>query len=273
MRTITALSLSLVIAAAAACAKQDAVAVAKPAAPAPAVAQSTPPPAAPAAGQLTGKVAETFNSGGYTYLRVATPTGDQWAAVGETRVAKGDDVAIGVQMTMENFKSSSLNRTFDRIVFGTMGGAAEAPATSPAVAGMPAGHPPAGGKMPAPMTSAMGTASQHMKTPDVEVKVEKAAGGLTVAEIWKQKGSLNGREVIVRGKVVKFLAGIMGRNWAHIQDGSGSGASGDNDITVTTDARVAVGDVVTVKGTLAADKDFGAGYKYDVILEKATFTK
>lgn len=202
--------------------------------------------AAPASAGLTGKVLESFNGGGYTYLRLATASGQEWAAIREANVAVGDTVTVDAQMTMEKFASPSLNRTFDRIVFGTLatgGGAAAAPTASPA---------------------------QHMQAPvATDVHVEKAAGGMTVAEIWAQKSKLNNTEVVVRGKVVKFRPEIMGVNWLHIQDGTGSPASGNNDLTVTTSEVVAQGDTVTVKGTVAAEKDFGAGYKYPVIVEKA----
>jgi hypothetical protein len=60
----------------------------------------------------------------------------------------------------------------------------------------------------------------------------------------------------------------MGVNWIHIQDGTGD--SGANDLTVTTLDSAKIGDVVLVKGTAATDKDFGAGYKYDLIVEEAT---
>ncbi len=63
----------------------------------------------------------------------------------------------------------------------------------------------------------------------------------------------------------------MGTNWVHIQDGSGSGPTAD--LTVTTSAVVAAGDMVTVEGNLTVNKDFGAGYKYDAIIEGATVTK
>jgi hypothetical protein len=59
----------------------------------------------------------------------------------------------------------------------------------------------------------------------------------------------------------------MDTNWLHLQDGSG--AAGTSDLAVTTDATAKVGDVVTVTGTLALDKDFGAGYKYALIIENA----
>lgn len=100
--------------------------------------------------------------------------------------------------------------------------------------------------------------------------IKKAAGGKTIAETYAEKANLVGKEVVVRGKVVKYNANIMGRNWVHIQDGSGT--AGSNDLTVTTNDPTAVGDVVVVKGTAATGKDFGAGYKYDVILENATLT-
>jgi hypothetical protein len=100
--------------------------------------------------------------------------------------------------------------------------------------------------------------------------IAQPEGGTAVADIWANRKSLDGKTVTVRGKVVKFNGGIMGRNWMHIQDGTGKPAEGTHDITVTTDAQAKVGDVVTVTGTVAIDKDFTAGYKYGVIVEGAT---
>ena len=66
---------------------------------------------------------------------------------------------------------------------------------------------------------------------------------------------------------MKFNGGILGKNWLHVRDGSG--AEGTNDLTVTTDAVVKVGDLVLVTGILASDRDFGGGYKYALIVENA----
>ena len=77
----------------------------------------------------------------------------------------------------------------------------------------------------------------------------------------------------VRGKVVKYNPDIMGRNWIHLRDGSGSRDKKDDDITVTTTETAAVGEVVVVRGTVHLDRDFGAGYAYPVILEDAQITK
>jgi len=52
-----------------------------------------------------------------------------------------------------------------------------------------------------------------------------------------------------------------------VQDGTG--AAGTNDLTVTTDAEVQIGDTVLVTGALTLNKDLGSGYKFDVIIEKA----
>ena len=71
------------------------------------------------------------------------------------------------------------------------------------------------------------------------------------------------------GKVVKYNAGIMGKNWIHLRDGSGDASKDTNDILVTTQAQAKVGDVVTASGIVRTNKDFGAGYTYKVLIEDA----
>ena len=104
-------------------------------------------------------------------------------------------------------------------------------------------------------------------------EIARAAGAMTIAEVWSNRVDLAGSDVTVTGRVVKYNAAILGRNWFHIQDGSGELADGTNDITVTTTTDLAVGDVVTVTGVVSADKDFGAGYTYTVMIEDATVVK
>ena len=105
------------------------------------------------------------------------------------------------------------------------------------------------------------------------IKVEKATGkdAYTVSELYEKSGTLDKKGITVRGKIVKVSKGIMGKNWIHLQDGTGDSGKGTHDLVVTTamDA-AAVGDAVTVKGTIYKDKDFGSGYKYAVIMEEAT---
>jgi hypothetical protein len=100
--------------------------------------------------------------------------------------------------------------------------------------------------------------------------IETPAGGKTVADLYSEKGSLSGHAVVVRGKVVKFTPNVMGKNWIHVRDGTG--VDGTNDLTVTTNSVVKIGDTVVASGVLALDRDFGFGYVYDIIIEDAEVT-
>jgi hypothetical protein len=77
----------------------------------------------------------------------------------------------------------------------------------------------------------------------------------------------------VRGQVVKVNTGIMGKNWLHLRDGSGSAADGSNDILVTTKDIAALGDVVSAKGTVRTEVNLGSGYNYAVLIEDAALRK
>lgn len=193
-----------------------------------------------------GTVLETMNSGNYTYVRVKTATSEIWAAASPFKVAVGDQVVVPLDNPMEKFHSPSLNRDFDLIYFAP---AITRPGES---APGPPQHPPA------------------TEVAQVTEKIAPAPGGTTVADIWANRKSLGGKSVTVRGKVVKFNSAILGVNWLHIQDGSGSAKDGTNDLTITSAGGANVGDVVTVTGPVTLDKDFGAGYAYAVIIEKAT---
>ncbi len=202
---------------------------------------------------LQGEVLETRVAGGYTYLRLKTKEGETWAAVNRAQVNKGDQVTIKGAMVMEDFESKSLKKTFPKIVFGTLAGTgADA------------------GKARAEMAAAHAGLSKAKET-TADVQVAKAAGAnaYTVAEINAKSASLKDKPVQVRGKVTKYNAGILGKNWVHLRDGSGAAADGSNDLLVTTSAQAKVGDVVTASGPVRLNKDFGAGYVYKVLVEDA----
>jgi hypothetical protein len=99
------------------------------------------------------------------------------------------------------------------------------------------------------------------------------ANAHTIQEIFADSAKLNKKSVVVRGKVVKVSSGIMGKNWIHIQDGTGNQAKKNHNLVCTSKSMADVGDVVTVSGILAKDKDFGGGYKYTAIVEEATISK
>jgi hypothetical protein len=108
-----------------------------------------------------------------------------------------------------------------------------------------------------------------------DVKVPKATGpdARTVAEILTRRAELKDKPVVVRAKVVKFTPGILGKNWLHLQDGSGSAKDGTHDVVVTTLDEVKKGDVVTMKGVVRTERDLGSGYFYKVLVEDAKLQK
>ncbi len=196
---------------------------------------------------LTGKVLERLEASPYCYLRLKTPKGELWTAIPEAKAEKGSEVTVANAVLMTNFESKTLKRTFAEVYFGTL-----------ATAGAEAGANPHGQAGPPAKAVKVG-------------KVAKAIGAdaRTVAETWTQKDSLKGKSVTLRGKVVKYSQGIMGKNWLHLQDGSGDPKKGTNDLVVTSLDQAAVGETVTIKGVVQTNKDFGAGYRYAVIIENA----
>jgi hypothetical protein len=212
---------------------------------------------APTGDALSGTLVEQIAAAPYVYLKLKTANGDVWAAVNEAKLTVGEPVTVYGAILMEKFESKTLNRTFDQIYFGSL----EAP-----------GAPPAG-------AMGQGTAPTSVGTPpavDAKVgKVDKASGAdaRTIAELWTQKDALAGKSVSIRGQVVKYNPGVMGKNWIHLQDGSGDAAKGTHDITVTTMGETAVGATITITGTVRTNKDFGAGYSYALIVEDAKVVK
>lgn len=215
-----------------------------------------------ASGTISGKVVETMNSGGYTYVCLEKSGTKTWVAAPEMKVTVGSKMTFLPGQTMYNFTSKTLNRTFDNIAFSP-GPAAGGAGGKSAAANVPGGDPSHRGS------------KANVSGLDKNVKVEKASGAnaYTVSEVYAKSASLNKKTVSVRGKVVKFSQGIMGKNWAHLQDGSGDQQKGTHNLVATTLDTVAVGDVVTATGTFAKDRDFGAGYLYKAILEDAKVQK
>ncbi len=225
---------------------------------------------------IQGTVLETMDAAGYTYVNISSTEGPLWIAIPETRVSTGEQRSFAPGMEMKDFQSTSLNKTFSRIIFseGIVDVAASAkpddsnPSSSfeAAVQAEKQATPP---QVPAPQASG---GSMGAIAPFSEISVEKAEGenSFTVAELFEKAAELNGTKVIIRGKVVKFNANIMGRNWLHLQDGTGDPMNNTHDLVVTTATEIGSPDVVTIEGVLSANKDFGAGYTYTVIVENAS---
>ncbi len=227
---------------------------------------------------VTGKVLETMDAAGYTYLNVETDKGPMWVAVNQTPVEVGEEVTFMNGMVMQNFSSKSLDRTFPEIIFssGLIGKGSTATAqtetAAPGAESFSQALNSEGDAAAANAAAQIAPGSQKAIVPFAKVEVEKAPGenSYTVAEIYNKGAELNGKDVVVRGKVMKVSPSIMGRNWIHIQDGTGNPADKTHDLVITTaETPDPEWDVVTLEGILAADKDFGAGYTYKVIIEDA----
>lgn len=71
----------------------------------------------PAGAGHKGKVVNTMDSGGYTYVEVEENGQKLWVAVMQTKVKPGDIVEFPDSPPMVNFQSKTLKRTFDKIIF------------------------------------------------------------------------------------------------------------------------------------------------------------
>jgi hypothetical protein len=201
---------------------------------------------------LKGEVLEVQSVEAYTYLRLKTQEGEIWSAVPKATVVKGQQVELVDATVMENFESKTLKRTFNRIYFAQLldlNARPTAASGNPHGASLPTGAPVA--------------------------KVAKATGSnaKTVAEVVSGRTALKDKSVTIRAQVVKVNAGIMGKNWIHLQDGSGVASAGTHDILVTTADTIAVGDVVNASGTVRTDVKVGPGYAYAVLVEDAKLRK
>ena len=197
--------------------------------------------AAPVAEQHTVVAKDVIQTSGYTYLLLTENGKEYWAAVSRFEAEKGKTYYYKSGMEMQNFKSKELNRVFDSIQFI-----------------MEFSDQP------------IQEGRQSMEKVE-GIKVETASGAIKLSDLFANKASYAGKKVKITGQVIKFSPEIMNKNWVHLQDGTES--NGSFDLTVTTMETVAVGAVVTFEGVLILDKDFGYGYKYDVLLEEAKAVK
>lgn len=190
---------------------------------------------------------EVIQTSSYTYVRVSEDDKESWIAIGKAEVEKGKTYYYAANVEMTDFKSKELNRTFPVISFVDKFSDKPILASNVNLADSLAGKKPAVAKE--------------------DIRVEPAKGGITIAELYANKEKYAGKTIKIRGEVVKFSAAIMNTNWVHIQDGTNN--DGAFDLTITTNDVTKVGDVVTFEGTVSVKKDFGAGYYYEVIVEKA----
>ncbi|MBK7407775.1 MAG: hypothetical protein IPL49_09230 [Saprospirales bacterium] len=191
-------------------------------------------------------VEEKLDTDKYSYLRVTENGEEVWIAiplmegiqVGNTYYYKGG-------LMKKNFFSKEYNRVFETLY-------------------LVSNLSQKGGTAVDEVLSNMQGQAGSVESPTTAITPAK--GAIKISDLMANPQKYEGKVIKVTGKCVKVNPMIMGRNWVHLQDGSGK----DMDLTITTDEVVPLGSIVTMEGTIALNQDFGAGYRYDVIMEKAT---
>jgi len=194
------------------------------------------------------QVKEVIQTSSYTYLLVDENGIDSWIAVSKMDANVNDIYYYNSGLEMVDFKSKELNRTFPSLLLVQV--------ISNGETDMPIRQM----QQPAQLETRRGQNPSQSENMTSE-------GAVTLAKLFTNKDKYNGKKISVSGKVVKSSSElIMGRYWVHIVDGDGN-----YDLTITTNDKVNIDDNVTFEGVITLNKDFGAGYKYAIIMEESVF--
>lgn len=208
---------------------------------------------APTSDEKVFVVQEVIQATQYTYLKVSEGQSERWVAVTKLEAMPGDRYYYDKGLQMKDFHSKELNRDFETVDF--INNISKTPLGQKEVAKVPMLNAPHGhsGKVAVPQSQ--------------DVSIQKSAGELTIAQIFANPQQYANKQVEIKGTVVKVNKNIMGKNWIHLQDGTGH--NNKFDLTLTSDQVPTINQVQSFKGTLNLNKDFGAGYFYEVIVEDA----
>ena len=198
-------------------------------------------------------VNEVLPASKYIYLKVTEDDDVFWIASRSMEVKKGESYYYKGGLLKTNFESKEYARVFDKIYL-----------VSNLVAAKNHGNE----------TSVSDYSKETLNTTkkDIEMHTEKVvhrSGSIKIAELVDNPKKYEGETIQLDGVCTKINSGIMNRNWIHIKDGS----KDDFDLVITSDAFVPEGQLFTMKAVVVLNKDFGAGYTYDLILEKGTLIK
>jgi len=188
-------------------------------------------------------VSEVLNTEKYSYLKVTEESEKYWIAIPRKEVQIGNTFYYKGGLLKKNFESKEYNRIFETIYL-----------VSDVIPHSSNGGGPELSEVVA--KDEILSASAH---------VVQAEGSIKLTELFLYPKKFEGKLIQVTGKCVKVNSMIMGRNWIHIQDGSGDSL----DLTIATTENANLDATVTFAGTIALNRDFGAGYRYGIIMEQA----
>lgn len=197
---------------------------------------------------VSGKVLDVLQTNNYTYCQMDVSGQVYWIAITKSDIQRGQTLQFEQGPEMRDFHSQELNRDFSLLYLVQ--------------------HFQVAGTAQGAVTSLSNQEAPKPKIVKNKVHITPAKGAITLAELYAHKEKYKGKKVRIKGKVTKYNPEILGKNWVHIQDGTDY--QGQFDLTVTTQAKLSQGMVVTFEGTITLNKDLGSGYFYPVLMENAT---
>ncbi|NOT38178.1 MAG: hypothetical protein HOP11_12460 [Saprospiraceae bacterium] len=185
---------------------------------------------------------EVRHSDRYTYILAVEGKEEFWIAVPKQEIEVNRNYLYRDALLKTNFYSKEFDKTLDKIyLVGSIISADK--------------HP--------------GSEQSSEKEIESNPKISKAnPSAISLKVLFESPGNYSGKTVVVNGKCVKANYGIMGRNWYHIQDNSKL-AGKILDLTITSNDQIQLGDIINFEGIITLNKDFGSGYKYDLLMEQA----
>jgi len=189
------------------------------------------------------QVNHVLHAGSYTYYGIQNGARQYWVVTPRSDLPVGAWMRFKEEIAMPTYESKALGQTFEDVIF----------------------------------TSDFQYRTQEDEAKHLAFITEKVAtspyaqkGTLSIQDAMEKRKEYAGKTVMIRAKVVKASQNIMGKNWIHLQDGTGTGDEVGR-IVATSLALPEVGDIVIAKGKVSVDKDFGSGYVYKIILEETVF--
>ncbi len=197
------------------------------------------------------EVLESIPADRYVYIRVREGVQTRWIATRKMEITRGAVYYYRGGLLKTGFESQDLGRRFDTIyLVSSLVAEDHALHVNQQSAGAPS--------LPAPAAQPeKGKISTHGEA------VVSHKGVLPIAELVADPGKYEGHTVQIHGTCVKVNPNIMERNWIHVHDGSRD----DYDLVITSSHYIPEGSEFTMSATVALNRDFGAGYTYDLILE------
>ncbi len=187
------------------------------------------------------KVIEAQSGDRYSYLRVHDGNRKYWITSWKVDAHPGDDLYFQSGILKVNMFSKALNKQLDTMY----------------MVSRIAKSPEELSQMVQPdQKDTPGNSSASSPLPK-DIKIVK------IADLNAHPDQYEGKFVTVMGKSVKVNNHILGKNWIHIQSPNG------DDIAITTQDEIEVGQPCTFTGKVYKDMDFGSGYRFNVIIQEA----